>query len=576
MPPEPTSCKIEAFAKRLQSLDGSSYGAYKSLSGPVDYGAFTLNILYIQGDPFAAPSRIELAIPLSTISPPDWALVNAIRKEAFCDFLHREVAHFCPKLSTHQGSGKGGEIRIVTPSQKILARTAVQLKSDVLSVRLSIGLPARGRRIMGRAAASIFAEAIPELVESSLIYGNDFEDDLRLHVETAEDTDALRAQLKDKGLVAFIADGALLPRRSGIDDRPMAKADARLYQSPQSLRVDCSCPNKGTLTGTGIREGITLIVGGGYHGKSTLLEALQSGIYNHIPGDGRENVVTRQDAVKVRAEDGRSVSGTDISSFIQNLPTGQDTTEFDTENASGSTSQAAAIAEALEAGSRLIMIDEDTAATNFMIRDRRMQELVQEQDEPITPFVARIAELYQTASISTILVMGGSGAFFDKAHTVIGMRQFEPEDLTANAHAVAKQYPDDVLLASNSPWQPPRARLPVADSIDPSRGRRDVKTRSRALRAIGFGSEEIELDAVEQLVETAQLNAIAAALVEGRSWFARNNGTISEWLDSIEAGMINSGPESLARRKEGDFASFRRFELVAALNRLRSLRVSRT
>ena len=100
----------------------------------------------------------------------------------------------------------------------------------------------------------------------------------------------------------------------------------------------------------GIRKGITLIVGGGYHGKSTLLKALEAGVYNHIAGDGREFVITDDTAFKLRAEDGRSITGVDISPFIKNLPNKKDTVHFSTEDASGSTSQAANLMEALESG----------------------------------------------------------------------------------------------------------------------------------------------------------------------------------------------------------------------------------
>jgi predicted ABC-class ATPase len=324
----------------------------------------------------------------------------------------------------------------------------------------------------------------------------------------------------------------------------------------------------------GIREGVNLIVGGGFHGKSTLLEALQTGMHDHPPGDGREFVLTRDDAVKIRAEDGRAVTGTDISAFIRDLPDGTDTAAFTSKDASGSTSQAAAIAEALEAGSRLLLIDEDTSATNFMIRDARMQALIHRDGEPITPLIERIRALYAEAGVSVVLVMGGSGDFFDCADTVVGLRDYHVEDLTGEARRIAAEQPRTVAPEAPHPFHLPRKRGPDPRSIDPSKGRHDVKTRSRALRSIAFGTEEIELDAVEQLVETGQLNAIAAALVEARGYFEKHpQADLGMWVREVADRVAAEGPESLTSRAEGDFAEFRAMELAAALSRLRSLRV---
>ena len=181
----------------------------------------------------------------------------------------------------------------------------------------------------------------------------------------------------------------LLPRRSGVDDRPLEGGGVVPFRSPESLRVVLQAPNAGSVPGMGVPVGVTLVVGGGFHGKSTLLRALEAGVYNHRPGDGRERVVSDPDTVKVRAEDGRAVAGVDISAFIDGLPLGQDTHHFTTPNASGSTSQAATIVEALESGAHALLVDEDTSATNFMLRDRRMQSLVPKDAEPITPFQPR-------------------------------------------------------------------------------------------------------------------------------------------------------------------------------------------
>jgi len=324
----------------------------------------------------------------------------------------------------------------------------------------------------------------------------------------------------------------------------------------------------------GIPAGVTLIVGGGYHGKSTLLTALERGVYNHIPGDGRELVVTDDGAVKIRAEDGRAVAGVDISPFIGALPNGTDTRQFATANASGSTSQAANIIEALEAGARVLLVDEDTAATNFMIRDHRMQELIAKEREPITPFIDKVRQLYQERGVSSVLVMGGSGDYFDVADTVIAMDAYVPRDVTDHARAIAQKYRTERRPEGEDRFGDTTPRIPLARSLDPSKGRREVKISARGVKTILFGTNEIELTNVEQLVHPSQLNAIGQALYYTRQHYMDGQRTLPQILDAVMADIDRIGLDVLDRRRVGDLASFRRYELAAALNRLRTLRVA--
>lgn len=242
-----------------------------------------------------------------------------------------------------------------------------------------VGLPSSGRNITSSVAKEMLFEELPAIVSASLFLENLDSERIYRHVKTTEDAEYLRNSLSSKNLVAFIADGSILPRRSGVDERPLEPNNAIPFRSPDTMRFEFQLPNRGKITGMGIEKGITLIVGGGYHGKSTLLHALELGIYNHIPEDGREFCVSLPDSVKVRASNGRYVANVDISPFLQNMPFQMDTSCFSTENASGSTSQASSISESIEAGASAFYMDEDTCAANFMIRDRRMQELVSKQ-----------------------------------------------------------------------------------------------------------------------------------------------------------------------------------------------------
>jgi len=549
----------------LLQLDRKSYKAYKDIKGQYTFESFDLSIDHVQGDPFAAPSRVRVRIKNDF---PEWTLQNGSRRIALRDYLNRKFASACRRFSKgNRGSGKSGAVFIAEPGQEVLERNALLLKGDWIEARFRVGLPAFGRRIAGQQAATIFMEEIIDIVAHSLPYEVQNESELREHLFTNEDADALRGQLDELGLLAFVADGAMLPRASGVDQRPLPNGIP--FQSPESLRIKVQLPNR-SLSGMGIPKGVTLIVGGGFHGKSTLLRAVEQGIYNHIPGDGRSFVASQPMAAKIRAEDGRYIERVDISPFINNLPGGQSTQRFSTENASGSTSQAANVMEALEAGATALLIDEDTSATNFMIRDQRMQQLIPQEREPITPFVDQVRHLYDEHGISTLLVIGGSGLYLEAADTVIGMLEYRPEDLTARAKEVARQSPQQREKDAARSFLNLPNRRPIAKSIDAQRGKRE-KTRAFDTRSIQFGRYDIELSAVEQLVDNGQLIAIADALLYARQYLG--NATLPEVLDRVFEDIEQRGLDTLQDWPYGDYAAFRRIELAAALNRLRSLRI---
>ncbi len=559
---------------RLAALDGKGYGAYRAIAGGYQYSDFELWIDRVQSDPFAAPSQVRVEVPTETAALPQPLYAKPVRAIATADYLTRAFAEAACQHSTRRGSGQSGSLAIAAVSQAILARTALQVHPDGrLTARFNVGLPARGRRILGRQAAELFATALPELVGASLCYPALPAAAVQAHADTAEDATALRQALRDRDLVAFVANGACLPRRSGDDDRPLT-AGAIPFQAPPSLTVTLTCPHRGAVSGLGIPRGVTTIVGGGYHGKSTLLRALERGIYNHIPGDGRELVVADPTAMKIRAEDGRSVSSVAIAPFINNLPHGQRTDAFSTPNASGSTSQAANIVEALEAGARVLLLDEDTSATNFMVRDRRMQALIRKPQEPIAPFVDKVRQLYEELGVSTVLVMGGSGDYFDVADTAIALTDYQPWDATTAIREIAQRYPTGRQPEGGEQFGDRPPRYPQPESIDPSRGRRAVKVKARATEALAFGEATIDLSAVEQLLESNQVRAIAAALVYAKRYYIDGQRSLAEILQWVRADLTAAGLAALDPEPRNDWAEFRDLEFAAALNRLRSLQMT--
>ncbi len=558
--------------QRLQRIDGKGFKAYQDIQGVYDCADFTLHVDRVQSDPFAPPSRMRISLAQQRAGFPEDLFNNRVRRIALEDYLTRCFARQCREWSEPaSGTGNSGLVAIDRCGQEILERSALKISPEALEVRFCVGLPARGRRIQGRQAARLFAKALPALVARVLIYAQHEPGAVRRHVDCCEDQHVLRKQLSGRGLVAFVANGAVLPRQSGVSDAPLDASRAVPFVSPPELECGFDLPHQGRVRGMGLEKGVTLIAGGGYHGKSTLLRALERGVYNHRPGDGREGVVALDSGMKIRAEDGRSVSGVDIRPFINNLPYGADTAAFSSDNASGSTSQAANIIEALEAGSELLFVDEDTSATNFMIRDARMQQLVAKANEPITPFVDQVRPLFSDLGVSTILVLGGSGDYLDAADTVLMLKDYRPLEVTARARQIIEQMPSTRRREGTAalPREAGRTANPASFRLEP----RD-KVKARGLRSIQFGREAIDLACLEQLTDQSQTRAIAQILrlLSRRAARGRLGDVVDEVLQQVE----DQGLDSLSPNPEkpfGDLARPRKQELCAAVNRLRTLRV---
>jgi len=564
----------EELGALLLAMEGKGYKAYQAIRGRWKLSEFVLVVDHVQGDPFADPSRVRVFLDPDFTGLETRACTAGSRAVGTACLLARRFSREARRGSGVGGTGRSGEIHMESPGQQVLDNTAVIVRMDgSVEARFTVGLPAAGRRILGRDAARLLLDAVPRTVHSALRARVFAPGEILAHAACNEDADALRGNLAGMGLVGFVANGAVLPRRSGVSQAPMGEKEAVPFVSPPGLEVQVSLPNAGTIRGMGIPAGVTLVVGGGYHGKSTLLKALERGVYNHRPGDGRERVVSDPAAVKVRAEDGRSIQGVDISPFIQNLPNGQDTQAFSTPNASGSTSQAAGIMEAVEAGARVLLVDEDTAATNLMIRDRRMQALIPRNLEPITPFIDRVRELNRVHGVSSVLVLGGSGDYLDVADTVVAMKDYLPCEVSGEAKEVARSLPTGRKPEVAEPLGRLRPRIPLPSSLDPRRGRREESLKVLGSKGLVIGREEVDVSAVEQIVSWCQLRAIGRACL--MAWRDHMDGTrsLQEVLDQVERRVRSEGLDVLDHRETGTLAAFRRFELAAALNRMRTLRI---
>ena len=649
---------IADLRKLLLSIDRRSYPAYKDTRGQWSCGNYILSIDHVQGDPFASPSNVSVIVPgrialfPGDYMTPKYRLVTledmllrffsrqlrdrdrqrsgGPRSDSFCrgkeqssgDFRRGDEQRSSDfRRSDEQssgdfrrgdeqrggdfrrdGSGKSGLIAVSRPGQEVLERTACRVDpvSGDVTLRFEIGFPANGRSINARALIKILDEFLPGAVASSLLYRGIDQKRLRDAIELADDQAFIRKELDARGLCAFVGDGAVLPRQSGISSLPMK--DAVPFRSPDSMAITLNLPHAGAMRGMGIPRGITLIVGGGYHGKSTLLSALEKGVYDHIRGDGREYVITDGTAVKVRAEDGRSITNVDISLFIRDLPNGKDTVRFSTQDASGSTSQAANVIEAVQAGSQLLLIDEDTSATNFMVRDELMARVVSRDKEPITPFISRIRDLYEKAGVSTILVAGSSGAFFHVADTVIQMDRYVPLEITEAAREAVEAGGTGQAAAAagqdaNGAGQPGKGdghgandggqagsvyraadfrlpsgrRIPAKNNALLHEGRVKIKVLSDDSFLIS--RDQLDLRGLEQLADREQVASLAHILKYAQLHLIDGRQSFDEVLDRIEALIAAGGLEKLfdGSTVRCGLAQVRRAEIAGMLNRYRKL-----
>ena len=557
----------------LNRIDHRGYPAYKDTKGMYQFPGYVLSIDHVQGDPFASPSKVSVRVSGKVAGFPRELYKDRHQRIALQDELTRQFGRRAEQFAFKaKGSGKSGLISVSRCHQEVLERTACQMDPGTgdLILRMEIGFPANGRTINARELEKILFEFVPECVKSSLFYKNMDAKRLRSIIDLAEDQQYIRERLPEMGLCAFVADGSILPRESGISPRPM-KGGVK-FKSPKELEVTLDLPHRGKITGMGIRKGITLIVGGGYHGKSTLLKALELGVYNHIAGDGREYVITDDTAMKIRAEDGRSIQKTDISMFINDLPNGKDTVGFRTEDASGSTSQAANVVESIEAGTSLLLIDEDTSATNFMIRDELMQRVIHRDMEPITPFIERIRELYDDYGISTVIVAGSSGAYFHIADSIIQMDRYVPKDITEYAKKAAEDFP--MISGPETPAAKPDFRRCPQPS-QAFRGNDRIKMKTLAKEGVMINKETIDLRYVEQITDSEQVTALGYCMRYAQKHILNGRKDLRQVVEELEQAIAKGTLAALCESSSSVscMAMPRRQEIFACFNRYRGLKL---
>lgn len=565
--------------QQLMSIHRKSYPAYKSLAGSWQFPGFILHIDHVQGDPFAAPSKVSVEVSQKTAAFPEELFDRKDKRIALQDHLTREFSRQVSEyMFQAKGSGKSGLISISRCGQEVLERTALEMNDKRILVRFEVGFPANGRTINAPELKKILFDYVPQCVKRALYYRNLNAKVLQEVADLAEDQTFIREELRKRELAAFVANGSVLPRQSGVSDKPMK--GAVVFESPRSMEVELMLPHKGALKGMAVPRGITLIVGGGYHGKSTLLKALELGVYNHIKGDGREYVITDDTAMKIRAEDGRAVAHVDISPFINHLPNGKDTVDFSTEDASGSTSQAANVVEAVEAGAGALLIDEDTSATNFMVRDALMQSVIAREQEPITPFIEQARKLYEEKGVSVILVAGSSGAYFYIADKIIQMDTYRACDITDHVKDICSRNKEEMeFVAAHrresegiARWGV-MSRHPRLGKIDKKHGQ--IKVKQYGKDSFSIGKDTVELKYVEQITDSEQTTTLSYVLKNViEKMETKKNASLEELAEKIWREIETRGLSCLVKGSyiPSSLAMTRKQEIYACLNRYRGFR----
>jgi len=559
-----------ALKQEILSLDGKGYKAYKFFEGKsFDYGPFTIRFEHVQGDSFAQPTRLSISVALDEAGFPLSLFNNPTRALALEDHLLRRVSHLITVSKIRvKGSGKSGKVQVQVPGQKILKRSGMLVKGSRLQLIMFVGLPAQGRTVLGKECLKLFSEVLPPIWHKSLIASSINEEKLNRAVETLEDYQFLQSELKKNNWVAFVANGSNLPRSSGAKDTPLL-GERTIFEAPKGLKKTVELPHAGKTEGMAMPRGITLIVGGGFHGKSTLLRAIQDSVYPHLAGDGRERIATLPNAAKIRAEDGRAVSEVNLSAFMDSLPGIHSTEKFSTQSASGSTSQAVNILEALEVGSKLLLMDEDTCATNFMIRDERMQMLVAKAKEPITPFLDRIQEINEIHGVSVILVMGGSGDYFDPADNVITMENFKPRVVTEEAKRLVKNNPGQRKKETTFPFPPICERRWDISRLKFSKGKREARIRTTGLDTLTLGEMEIDVRYIEQFAEEGQLSLCGWILRQLQFTLNESDISFAEGLQKIFLEIKKNEFDGLLPYNDGLQTIPRIQDVMGVINRIR-------
>lgn len=593
---------MKALYQKIRTLAGKNYGLYKSLADkPWDFGDFSLEFLHVQGDPFAPASRVMIKANLQMLGyPSEWG-GSFERRLALSDFLLRRMS----AVVKEKYPDRDAAVVFDVAGPEMLVRNSLWIDNGELRAVLQVRLPGDGRKIQSEAAAEILTMVLPDLVSASLYNeGSRCEGgvlpELTAHYNVLADRAEVLKELDARGLAAFVPDGAVLPRASGISEDPLEGAIP--FEAPAEMAVTLNV-NGREVRGMGIPKGVTVITGGAFHGKSTLLQALTRSVYPHVPGDGREGIVIDESALRVGVEDGRSVRGTDLSQFVRDLPGGVSTREFTTASASGSTSEAANLLEAMEAGSKTYLIDEDSSAVNFLIRDARVRKLLGDDREPLIPLTDRIRDICYpqchsersvaesrnlVATRSFILVAGACGDYLELADNIIVMANYKAEcaKFKGASEAAAAPASSETSATRLPPFVAPACRnfaeyiKPIQNSIRPTSAvERQVKVKLSGDTLLQMGFLVADTSRLVTLADKQQrlgagfmlLNLCQNAISNNGSGDAQDsaNASIVDCIGKLCEKIRNVGFRNLPQGMSREMSLARPVDIACVLFRLR-------
>jgi predicted ABC-class ATPase len=559
---------------KLIVANGKSLQAYRDLQGAYRFERFELHLDTVHLDPAGPSCSARVRVDQAEAQVPRDLWASPTRRIAVQDFLARGMRDAVTKHVKTRWSGRIAPVVVDAGGQEILARTCCTVEEDYVEMRLRIALPAEGRKVVAKPAQALLFTDLPAAVDAGMRWAALDGAAGRRHCETYEDYLALRDALPQHGLVAFVADGSVPGREPGPGDRPLRGSRAVPTRAPEDLAVEVTLPHRGPVRGLGIRRGITLVTGSLYSGKSTLLAAIASGVYAHIPGDGRELIATVPDAVVVRADPGRRIERVDVSAFVHALPHAPDLTALSMERATGTLSMVASVAEALELGTGLLLFDEDDSAIAFVARDPVMQDLIPKARDVFTPLVERARTLWEAHGVSTIIATSGLGEYLDIADTVIVVADFQLTSATARARSLASGRPGDQQPPPR-PFDAPAPRVPLARGFAGMKGR-GLRAELRGRTTLAIGRDLVDLASLPHLVDPSQARAAGDAIVYAvEKGYIDGQATVGEIIDRVFAEIEASGLGVLAIHPDvaATYAMPRKHEVAAILNRLRSLQV---
>lgn len=568
----------KSFYKIILEMDGKPISKYGELIENCDFGRFVLRCGDKAFDKEKAVAHFSVRVPQSLANFPLDLIESPLRRTALEDLILRSFSNELDLISGYDNSGVARkQITIADPAQKILPRSALEINEDYVEARIVIKLPFKtlsygsgdARVIDGEAACDVFFNDLVNAVEQSMIYCNLDPERIDSALELMEDASHLRKELSTRGLTAFVRQGSLLSRMSDCDLPDYEDLNPLMVE--ESAEIDFEVPNGGSVRGLGIPTGLTVIIGEANAGRTDLMKALGDGIYNHVAGDGREMAISMTDTAAINSDTGRSVQRVDISPFFA----GEDSSlkSYSSNSADRFCSQAASFIEMIEAGARVLLLDESTSDPEFLSGDQRVSALLNSKKRVSLVEIAR--QLVDELDISIIVAGGANVAeYLPLADNVFKIEAGKVANITEAVKSQDLPAPEQQHLADISRLLDVQ-RYIMPSSINATCGEKNVVVEAIDRDIFQFGRNSVDVSSASQIAGIYQTNTIGQVIYYARLRYIDGETPLQQVLDMIDRDLTKDGLAGLTPEVRGDLARPRRYEIAAALNRLRAMRIAR-